>query len=943
MKLPAFFTKKTLVWAFAALLSGAVFFSCEEPQPVEPDEKEEEEVLPPAPSDTTETEKPDTTVVPKLAVVLKEAAIVNAVVTVNSEAVESVAYIVSTEARDNMSQTIIYATGTEVEITEASQDITLEGLESATTHYLYVAGKLNAEEFYSEVQCLEITTQDYDFEELLTLVETYHDGYKVHVSVPQEVLDRGNAIRYTFGNVAMYYTSLYGYGTPDFDQIITNGGQPSIQRDTTITLNNDNVERHDENGNIVYDDYGDPAYIHDPIVPGEPIVFLAGEFEWGEAWYGWGNGYYIPYYDFAAYDAAHGGNYGGFSSPMSTKSGGYADMSEIQLDMDTSDDQFWKGPFQRLVFRAKLPEELENAMNVEIVSASCIDASILIEPNDEISQYAVGIMDNGTYNKLVNTMLWGNEDWVQWFSTSMIGFMEGFQTRSGDVLIKSLYSGEGAFFYEPLAAETLYHVIVTGMNEDASKQCFVHKTFETTAKVKEAPVINVTAKQATPFEAVFNIQAPNADLVSARYACDYARVWELSFLGEYPETYASIAAQGYALSAAEIAKINSPAGLDVYFPSIDGETTRLAVLGYNDEFTPNVLEKGCSAIADCTTPLQDLEPVVSTTLFDDLVGDWTATATIRMRTVDDDNNEVEYNKKWTSKIEISQGIEYSERMPDDFRDVYESLGLGDAAQGYYDEYIKLAEQFNKYRTKYRNRLLCQGWIDWDRFELSRLTTMTPYELMTRPDYQSIDVAQVFYDFGPKWFLDVEAGDVVTVPFDGTYLPPMLAWVGYPYYLAAYNYETNNGYISPVTVANGQSFGLTTQANGSEVATGFPVEISNDKNTIRIKPVYDGAVPYYPNAIGVNQGRTELSVPIISEIVLTRGWTEPAATQHYGSPLNYNCYLYAPDGTKVSGEVAVYKSMTGIKPSKKVETVPMKLITPETIDEGMRKYVERKTR
>ena len=42
-------------------------------------------------------------------------------------------------------------------------------------------------------------------------------------------------------------------------------------------------------------------------------------------------------------------------------------------------------------------------------------------------------------------------------------------------------------------------------------------------------------------------------------------------------------------TAEEIAKINSDEGLELAIASIDGETTRVAVLGYNDEYTPNDL------------------------------------------------------------------------------------------------------------------------------------------------------------------------------------------------------------------------------------------------------------------------------------------------------------------------------------------------------------------
>ena len=55
-----------------------------------------------------------------------------------------------------------------------------------STRYLYAAAKLD-DKNYSKVVEVEFTTPSYDFDELVTLVDTYYDGYKVHITVPKEV------------------------------------------------------------------------------------------------------------------------------------------------------------------------------------------------------------------------------------------------------------------------------------------------------------------------------------------------------------------------------------------------------------------------------------------------------------------------------------------------------------------------------------------------------------------------------------------------------------------------------------------------------------------------------------------------------------------------------------------------------------------------------------
>ena len=77
-------------------------------------------------------------------------------------------------------------------------------------------------------------------------------------------------------------------------------------------------------------------------------------------------------------------------------------------------------------------------------------------------------------------------------------------------------------------------------------------------------------------------------------------------------TYADVTASGNALTDEQVAQINTAEGLNLGFSTIDGMTTRLAVLAYNIEQTPNVLEEGGPAIADNTADfMPDAERVES--------------------------------------------------------------------------------------------------------------------------------------------------------------------------------------------------------------------------------------------------------------------------------------------------------------------------------------------
>ena len=67
------------------------------------------------------------------------------------------------------------------------------------------------------------------------------------------------------------------------------------------------------------------------------------------------------------------------------------------------------------------------------------------------------------------------------------------------------------------------------------------------------------------------------------------------------------------------------------------------------------------------------------------------------------------------------------------------------------------------------------------------------------------------------------------------------------------------------------------ADGNAVNGHFPVEISEDGNTITVKPLVHSGISYYPNAaIYYGDSQYSMSVKVISEIVLTRNTSASAA-------------------------------------------------------------------
>ena len=206
-----------------------------------------------------------------------------------------------------------------------------------------------------------------------------------------------------------------------------------------------------------------------------------------------------------------------------------------------------------------------------------------------------------------------------------------------------------------------------------------------------------------------------------------------------------------------------------------------------------------------------------------------------------------------------------------------------------------------------------GWLDKDGY--NRLDTRTPYDLFIAEDYSSIDVSSIYNDFGPKWYIETvenEDGTVsYKVPFDDYLLPPTLNW-SVPFFLSAM--EIDDYY----TIMHAE---MTEEMDVYEAYNNmlsFPVEVSEDRNTITIYPFVYGGSTYYPNIIGLDSTYgTLLDYPVISKVVLTRKKGSSAAAPKSLSSV--------PAGN-------------GVKPNAEFPASSFKSITP--FDKSV-KFIERK--
>lgn len=933
------FLKFVSAFMLAAMSFG--LYSCVEPEPE------------PGPVDGPE--EPTDEVV--FEVKLKSAEHTSAEIEINAKNILEIAYVVSEKQTEMTMPAVLFATGTKVDPSKTS--VKIEGLQANKTYWVYFAAKKDASSFFEEILEVEVTTPNYVFDKMLTLVDTEYMGYKVRITVPDEVRNEPEkyGIRYNFGSLLDVLLAKYEMGRTWAVSLMENGhgcmGWQETHRDTTVHIHPYNENRLNPDGSQYVDpDTGEPIMLHVPIAPAEPYLFVAGQYRYGhldETGWGWSYGsedkdwgYYIPMWDQDGWMAEYG------QAPS---------KSDLEFDPETGvirtgEEKYWadnsfgeNGTFQALYFMTKEPDPLETAFEVIVEEVTPVDAKISFLTDDNVYVYSYMICNDATYKMLVSDLLLGHEEWLQWLICSYYGMQHlYFPTLQGNATVSAR-----DFNSVPLDPENLYHICVTVIGDDyGSKQKFIHQTFETTEKVMGTPVIEVTPVEDNQNEyfAKFNVKAPNKDIVRAYYAADYKR----EFLYEANQDVAYEYLCQNPFTEDEITKINSDEGLEIQINSTDGQIVRMAVLGYNAEETANELYspektgKPCAAVADCKTKLLDMVPQVNSPLFNALEGEWTATAQLMIREFDSNNNIQEYKRKTTANIQIVNSID-TPALTQEVYDFYQMHGYDKAAtDALYEDFKREAEIFNNYRLKYRNRLLCLGWFDEDPIypSSSRLAAAGPFDLFVHPEYSSIDNAQIFYDFGPKWYLEIDADGNVVLPFDQWETPPMAFWQRTVFFMSAYSYEQNHAYKSEILSTNAGTEGQVLMPGQ------FPVEVVNeDKIIIRpvMAPLYDEAgaelYPHYPNAIG-GWGEMDAQIlrPVVSDITLTRGWQKSVSSVAGGR--RQADYVHQIDITGESAAPVVVKSMTPVKriEAPVFEQKEMYVLTQDMIDASISSYLDK---
>lgn len=878
-------------------------------------------------------------------------------------------YIIEEEPIDDIDVDLLMFADTKTTFyTDGEHQLLDYPVEENKKYYVYLAAALGEE--FSQIYTYEFETGEFEFTQLATVIGVAPDGYKMHINVPSTVKkeDYGKpgsrAIRYNQSDLMMY-NSMTGSNNDDYRSLLYNAGR-FITEDQVIEYSdklNYGEAGADINEDGVVDDQ-DMSILWNPIAPGEPVVFIAGEFEWmsepaadkesGTTYHvngfpfpgGWEDGYYLPCIDGQKYWSYYGkpleGEDGATPSQIATKGAGIIN----NIDLSTDIDPFWTGAFQRKIFRTRVPAKLDAEIDVKIENLRSVDATVRITPDEKVYRYLFTVLDDGAYNEMLK-LLDGKEEYVQWAVTSyfaMYNFGQIQVVAEGGLLSAPPIEFNLTDFFYDVPSDKKYHVLITGMSgEIGSPQCFKHYTFSTPPKTKQVGpniVVKPLPELASPYSAAFNIRCTSVEdnkAVACYYGANYKTDWVYAVNGSSSNTYETLG-QTTEFTKEELAQINSPEGYNIFIPSIDGETTRLVVVAYNDENLSNGIDQyedptAHPAVADCTTPFAKAEDDSWNALLDtdELVGDWTLTATVESGKV--------MKQKVSIKRRFVEGSDYPKTLPDDVYQIYDTATnwTDEEIKGFFKEFQDLSKQFNTNRLRNQNKLLIEGWLDDSK---GSLTYLSPWDLFKSEKISTVDVASMFARFGPKIYLhvnkDINGKDSLSVTANKMFVSPIADWSS-PFYMA--------GRRSDISESN-TVFQYSDEAGGYVGALKFPVTLSEDHQTITIHPFEEYDALWYPNVIGVDESSLTgvnyiIENPIVSAVVLTKGWTEPEATENEGEQVTTRTARHMGKGVSPKTDVDFVRfsqrsNFTGIR-----EPIVMEgeVITLEKLHENIEKFHE----
>ena len=783
-------------------------------------------------------------IVPVLTAKLVGTEATSAELKVYAENVARIAYVVVPVAEDNGEPNVqvIFATGKTAALTQGDNSVIVKNLLPNSEYVIYIAGEIAGIEEYMEEILTVKKVKTTDFAQDVAVRDVGYRGFVVDVKVAPSVKEQNHVIKWATTSL---YTYLANGGGSGMDGQLMNthdtawGGINVFNESKSLYIDEAHSYLYNANGEI--DDW-----YFEPPVPGQPQIVIMGEYRRGQSGLGWGWGYYKPMFDQDQY---------------------LLDMSNGVVKEEAA---YWDGFYQNIFVQVQKPEPLpEDLLDVEI---ECFpdDATVKVTADESLDRVAIMIMSEAE-RSIAGSLL--EDEYMQWFATSLEAMMGGV------TMIVDPYNAEYGFngtiqtalteYFFTVPRESKFWVDVVGMRGDCDGDGFldgyeqVYKSYEfyLPQPTKPAPELVVTPLEPTsPFAVGFNVKCPTKDAESGKIIANYEKEW----LMENMSVDLILDNYGQELTSLEIMKINSEEGYDISIPSRPNEKTYLGVMIANDEGTPTY--------SDVVIGWSGKEPAdnkVESALFESLQGKWTATATVTYSTYNSALDAYESITEVNSCPVTIGDVEYPEELSEDVYAVFEKHGVNrEKATMYYNEFKAAAQTFNE-NNRDQNRILMNGFDFTGGFQ-PYFEYSDPYSLFISDTYNGYTSEMPLYDFGPKWYLEVAADGSVSAPFNVNYFTPMSSW--YAYYNTLYE-----SHFLAYEPTNQVPVGYVGDADGNIANGHFPVEVSEDGNTITVKPLVHNGLNYYPNAaLYYGSGRYVIGVVVVSDIVLTRDNSSAAA-------------------------------------------------------------------
>lgn len=426
----------------------------------------------------------------------------------------------------------------------------------------------------------------------------------------------------------------------------------------------------------------------------------------------------------------------------------------------------------------------EAGITTNLISIGSTSVEIMTQPDDTVVEYYVYVRDK----------MWSD------------GIVDGYGETMLLNLVKNPNAGswhlsdDHCDVWNGLTPETDYycHIVVI---DNKGAEALTRIEFTTTAKQLAAPTVemSVTEDANSPHNTLYlNLRSDSAASAKVVFRAT-ADVHAKRFEG-YDDEYI-VNNYGTEIGQVDIDAINNT-GLSIKMEDLWPEV----------EYTAMVIVKNAEQTATFkattyTTPKQAAAPRVESELFTSLLGEWEMTYTLIQ--------ENGITATVSDVVTIAQGVDAKTNA--DYRDqnrlVILGLPFNVSAQGVY----------------------------------SALPVYTPADLLeATPNYYAKGQNLVYRDYGPKFFLEIGEGDVLTVPSSkGEYL---YNWAEEGF-LNFFGCDYDNQFTAPAT---------------------FPVTISDGGNTLTIGACHSGeefGYGIYRPAVFLNE--YQLKACATSDIVLTR--------------------------------------------------------------------------